>query len=120
MWLPDVPAAVSSSLIFTLVIPYFFIGLLAGGGQGVLQAETPVSAWLILSFSGIIGIGLGYSFYYQSLKGLGVTLTSSLGLLIPVFTAVISFFVYRETLSPLQIAGSAVLLSGCFVVVRTR
>lgn len=120
LWLPDTPSAVTSSLVFTMVIPFFLISMLLSGGPGVLTADVPSNGWLILTVSGIIGIGLGYSFYYQSLKGLGVTLTSSLSLLIPVMTAVISFFMFGEVLSPAQFAGTAVLLTGCYLIARTR
>jgi O-acetylserine/cysteine efflux transporter len=120
LWLPDTPATITSSIIFTLVIPFFLVSLLLSGSSGILSPDVPVSAWIILTVSGVIGIGLGYAFFYNSLKGLGVTLTSSLSILMPVITAVLSFFVFGEVLSPLQLSGAAVLLVGSLFIVRTR
>ncbi|MBI9108610.1 MAG: DMT family transporter [Spirochaetales bacterium] len=119
LWLPDTPSMVTSSLVFTLVIPFFLVSMFLEEGPGILSTFVPSSAWIILTVSGIIGIGIAYPCYYQSLKGLGVTLTSGLSLLIPLFTAVISFFMFGEVLSPVQLAGTAVLLSGCLIIVRT-
>jgi drug/metabolite transporter (DMT)-like permease len=96
------------------------VSLLLSGSSGILSPDVPVSAWIILTVSGVIGIGLGYAFFYNSLKGLGVTLTSSLSILMPVITAVLSFFVFGEVLSPLQLSGAAVLLVGSLFIVRTR
>ena len=121
LWLPSTPAPISSSLIFSLVVPFFLISNLigaAGGSPGILQAGVPVSAWLLLSISGVIGIGLGYSFYYQAIKGLGVTLASSMGLIIPLISMMVSYFVFGETLSAVQAAGTAALLAGCFLIIR--
>jgi drug/metabolite transporter (DMT)-like permease len=119
-WLPATPSSVISSLVFSLVIPMFFISMLLSGSPGILQADIPASAWVLLVVSGIIGIGIGYSLYYKSVMVLGITFTSSMGLLIPVIAAIISFFVFGERLQAVQIAGTAVLLSGCFFIIRVR
>ncbi|MDC7226573.1 MAG: DMT family transporter [Spirochaetales bacterium] len=118
LWLPSLPAAVTSSLVFSLVIPFFILSMFLEGGATAVAAGTPAFAWGILAVSGIIGIGLGYSFYYQALRVLGVTLTSSLGLLIPLATMLLSFLVFGERLAPVQIIGAAALLCGCFLIVR--
>jgi len=96
------------------------VSMMLGGSPGILSPAVPLSAWIILAVSGVIGIGIAYPCYYQSLKGLGVTLTSSLSLLIPVITAAVSFFMFGEVLSIVQIIGTAVLLVGCLMIVRTR
>ena len=119
LWLPEMPSSITSSLVFTLVVPFFLISMLAGGSD-ILPASVPAAGWFILSVSGVLGIGIAYPCYYTALKGLGVTLTSSLGLLIPIMTAAISFFVFDEVLGPVQTAGAAMLLGGCFIVVRTK
>ncbi len=121
LWLPDTPAPVTSSLIFTLVIPFFIVSMLFEGSVAApVASSVPASAWIQLGVSGVIGIGLGYSFYYQAIKGLGVTMTSSLGLGIPLVTMLISFIVFGERLLPVQAAGTAALLAGSFMLIRTR
>ncbi len=120
LWMSDVPSVVTTSIGFSISIPFFLLSMILEPGAFLFQQDIPLSIWGILAVSGIIGIGLGYSFYYQALKGLGVTLTTSAGLLIPVFVAIISFFVFGERLSPVQLFGSIILLAGCAVVVRTK
>ena len=120
LWLPDAPSSVISSLVFTLVIPFFLAGMLLSGSPGVLQANTPASAWLLLIISGIIGIGIAYPLYYKSIKVLGVTFTSSMGLMTPVIAAGISFFILSESLQAVQIAGAGILLAGCYLIIRIR
>ena len=119
LWLPETPSAVTSSIVFSLVIPFFLIAMIFESGE-ILPSGAPPEAWLLLTLSGLLGIGIAYPCYYKALKGLGVTMTSVLGLLIPVITAALSFVVFGEVLSLLQLAGTAVLLTGCLIIMRTR
>lgn len=118
LWVPDVNPALATSIVFSLVVPIFIFTLLLEGP--VSWPAAPPRAWAALCASGVIGIGMGYTFYYSSIPSLGLTLVSSLGLLIPLFTGIISFFLFGETMTPLQITGGFVLLCGCYLVTRIR
>jgi len=76
--------------------------------------------WLVLILSSLLGIAAARTLYYSCLPVLGLTLTASLGLLRPLFTLGLSFLVFGERLCPLQFLGGALLLLGCYLVIRIR
>jgi drug/metabolite transporter (DMT)-like permease len=117
-WLRGITPIVCTSTVFTLVMPFFLITYLAT--EGFVVPEAPPGTWLILTVSGFFGLGLGHSLYYMAVPVLGVATSSSLGLLIPLLAALISFFVYGEVLSVPQILGGIVLIGGSYVLIRTR
>ncbi|MFP4492049.1 MAG: DMT family transporter, partial [Spirochaetaceae bacterium] len=120
-WLPGIPGSLSTAMVFTIIVPFFFIAHIF---TAIAVPEIPVipnappSAWLYLSLSGLVGIALGYSLYYISLPVIGVTLAANLGLLIPFFTALISFLILGERLSAMQLAGGGILIFGCLLLVQ--
>lgn len=119
LWIPRVPSALATSTVFTIVVPLFFIThLIFSGGAFIPQVSG--SMWLVLTLSGVVGIGMGYTFYYRSLPNLGVTVASSIGLLGPFFTSIISFFVLGEFILFVEAVGGVLLLIGCYIVIRVR
>lgn len=118
-WLGAVSAGFAVSTVFTVVTPLFFATLAAVEGGLHLPAAGP-SSWGILVGSGLIGVGLGHSLYYRAMPVLGLAVSSSLSLLIPLLVGVASFVVYGERLSALQLLGGAVLLGGSYLVIRVR
>ncbi len=115
---PPVESYFATSFLFTIVVPLFVITMLFEGGGRIILPEAPMTAWAVLAVSSLVGIGLAYSFYYTSIKMVGIMFSSTIGLLIPVIASIISFFLFDERLSLIQIAGSIVLLSGCLIIVR--
>lgn len=119
LWIPAVPSALATTTVFTIATPLFFIThILSGAGSVIPQA--PPKMWLLLTISGLVGIGTGYTMYYKSLPALGVTFAASIGLLIPLFTSIISFLILGELLLPIQAVGGVLLLTGCYMVIRVR
>ena len=118
-WLPLVPPTLAVSTIFTVVTPLYFITYILLNG-GFVWPEAPLSMWLVMIFSGIIGIGIGQTAYYFAINILGVALSASLGLLIPLLISILSFFVFGEVLSVWQLLGGAFLIGGSFLIIRVR
>jgi drug/metabolite transporter (DMT)-like permease len=118
-WLGGVSVSFALSSVFTIVTVLFFLTyLIAYGGLPVPSAPTAI--WIFLVLSGLIGLGAGHSLYYRSVGVLGLALSSSLALLIPLLVGVSSFFLFQERLSWIQLFGGVSLLGGCFLVVRAR
>jgi drug/metabolite transporter (DMT)-like permease len=118
-WLLGVNPLFALSAVFTMVTPLFLLSdvVLSGG----LHIPTPpASVWAVLLLSGLIGVGLGHSLYYSAVPIIGVTVSSSLGLLLPLLAGVMSFIVFGERFGALQATGGALLLGGCYVVIRER
>jgi drug/metabolite transporter (DMT)-like permease len=58
---------------------------------------------------------LAFVFFTQSIRSIGVTRSNSFINLIPVFVAVLSFFILQENLNPQKIAGIVVVVIGLFM-----
>jgi len=117
--LASLPASLTTSLVFTLVVPMFLLSHLCVCGGAFFPRADP-AGWLVLALSGLVGGGGGYLFYYSSLPVLGVTTAASLSLLIPLVTGLLSFFCFGEVPAPTQLLGGAVLMAGCAVLIRIR
>ena len=118
-WVPDVPALFSITAVFTVVTP-LFIATYAVVHQGLPIPSAPALHWLILISSGLLAIGLGHSLFYKAVQVLGVSLSTSINLLTPLLASVISYIVYGERLTTVQLAGAVVLIGGSYMVVRAR
>ena len=118
-WLGSVSTSFALSSVFTIVTMLFLVTyLVAYGGFPIPQA--PPVIWAFLVVSGLIGLGIGHSLYYRAIAVLGIALSSSLALLIPLLVGMASFFLFRERLTWVQLVGGSGLLSGCYLVIRAR
>jgi drug/metabolite transporter (DMT)-like permease len=118
-WVPDVPPLLSVCAVFSVVTP-LFAATYAITHPGAPIPNASVGQWLMLTVSGLVAIGLGHSLFYRSIGVLGVSVSTSTGLLTPLFASLISYLAFRDALSPIQLAGTAALLGGCLLIVRTR
>jgi drug/metabolite transporter (DMT)-like permease len=78
------------------------------------------SNYIWLTLSGLVGLVIGDSFLFQALIMLGARVTMLIFSLAPIMASVLAWFIYGETLEPLQIAGIAVTLGGVTWVVSER
>ena len=85
-----------------------------------LPFSAESSRWIWLSLSGVIGLSLGDSFYFQSLISIGPRLRSLLLSLAPIFGSIIAWTFFHETLTLLQITGIAIALAGIGWVVMSH
>ncbi|MEM9137467.1 MAG: DMT family transporter [Cyanobacteria bacterium P01_F01_bin.42] len=84
-----------------------------------LDAIPPLSGSLLF-LSGVFGIGLGDTFYFEMLKALGPRKSLLLDALAPIFTASVAWIVLKEVLSIASCGGIVMTLSGIVWVVRER
>jgi drug/metabolite transporter (DMT)-like permease len=118
-WLGGVSTSFALSSVFTIVTVLFFLTYLFAY-RGLHVPSAPPMIWAFLVLSGLIGLGIGHSLYYRSVGILGLALSSSLALLIPLLVGVASFFLFRERLTLIQLVGGVSLLGGCYLVIRAR
>jgi drug/metabolite transporter (DMT)-like permease len=85
-----------------------------------LPFSADSSRWIWLGLSGVIGLSLGDTFFFQSLVSVGPRLGSLLMSLAPIFGSVIAWTFFGETLSPLQITGILIALAGVGWVVMSH
>lgn len=118
-WLVGVSATLAVSTVFSIVTPLFmFTWIAMDSALGFPQA--PPAIWALLVVSGLVGVGVGHALYYRAVGVLGLALSSSLTLLIPLLVGVASFLLFREKLTWMQLVGGGGLLCGCYIIIRTR
>ena len=118
-WLRDLHPLFALCAVFTIVTPLFLVtDVISSGGLRIPAA--PPGAWLTMVLSGLVGVGLGHSLYYSAVPFIGVTVSSSLGLLVPLIAGILSLALFGERLGALRVAGALLLLGGCYVVIRER
>lgn len=82
-----------------------------------LPSDLPESAWLWLAVSGVLGLALGDDFLFRAYVLIGPRLAMLVFALSPAIAAGLSWVIFDETLSTLEIAGIALTLAGVAWVV---
>jgi len=67
-----------------------------------------------------VSVGLGYIFYYEGLKRVKASQVALTELSSPLFTAFFAGHFLGETITPMQIIGALLLMSGLYVLTRER
>ena len=75
---------------------------------------------LLLATSGIVGISVGDTLFFNSLQCLGARMQVLYFILGQVVTIVLSFLILGEVLTPVQYIGSVVILSGVMLVIAGK
>ena len=109
---------VSVSIIFSLATPFFLIGSLLFGDIGAVF-KAPALVNVLLFVSGICCVGIANAFNYKSIKMLGTAISSNFILITPFFTAILSYYIFGETLTFWKIISGVVLIAGCILLLRS-
>jgi drug/metabolite transporter (DMT)-like permease len=91
------------------------IGLLVLGTPSLartLHADIPSPAWLAVSYSGVLAIGLAYILWYRGVRRIGNSRTAAYANLTPIIALLVAWLWLEEVPSALQITGAAVVLLG--------
>lgn len=83
---------------------------------GHLNADVPVSAWLLLIYLGVGTQGLAYLFFQQGLQSESATVASIVTLLEPVVAAMLAWLIFDERLGALGLIGAGLLIAGLMVL----
>lgn len=71
--------------------------------------------WLVLIWLGIFPSSLSYLFYTYSVQNIGVSKTSVFVNLIPIVTAIASYFILNEELTFIKLIGVLVVIMGLYI-----
>ncbi len=118
-WVPHVPPLLSISSVFTILVPLFLASYAVANGGLPVPAAPPID-WVLMIVSGLLGVGIGQSLFYRAVPVIGVATSTSIGLLIPLLATIVSWLVFGERLSAIQIVGGIVLIAGSWFVIRLR
>lgn len=84
---------------------------------GPLPSGLPETAWLWLAISGVLGLALGDDLLFRAYVHIGPALSMLIFALSPAIAACLSWAIFGEALSLLQISGIALTLAGVAWVV---
>ena len=76
-----------------------------------LSLITPESLWAVI-YLGIFGSGICFILFSVGIRELGATKANVYANLVPVVTAVVSYFLLKEAMPAFKIAGIVVVLAG--------
>ena len=112
----EVNAVVSFSLI-ALYTAFGLISMMFVIGEPGVIVHLPLKIILLIAFSALIGINMGHILFYVALKHIGVTISYSVSLFSAFFTAIMSYYIFGEKLSPFQwLSGSLIIIGGVITI----
>jgi len=101
-----------------LVLGCVFLGLYGLATRGsFFPFDAPLSAWLWLGASGIVGLVIGDLLLFQSFIDIGSRVAMLVYATAPAITAVLGFIVFGERISLFGVGGMCLTLVGIAIVV---
>lgn len=106
---------------FGVICQFTAVGMVAvmlvmGDGHGASALRMTAPQWTLLVLSAFIGIAISHVMYYASLKRLGVSVSSGIIQLQPVFTAAGSLLIFNERMSGAQWLSGLVGIGGALLM----
>jgi drug/metabolite transporter (DMT)-like permease len=92
--------------------------LLTGAGQG-LSSISP-RAFLLLTVSILIAVGIGDTVFWESARSLGLARAMTVSMTYPVFSTLLAAGLLGEAVSLAVVMGTALTLAGVTLIVTTR
>jgi drug/metabolite transporter (DMT)-like permease len=105
-------AAVSQYTSAVLIVLMLFLAPRAGANVMLL---TTAQVWLLV-LSSVVGIGLGHTLYFYSLRRLGVAVSAGVVQLQPFLVAAASVQLFNEQMRPVQWVTGAMAICGAGVM----
>jgi len=107
--------------LIRLVIAFFIYAVYTQVTRGMwFPFDAGTERWLWLILSGLIGFVIGDLLLFQAFVVVGARISMLIMAMTPPFTALISFLLLGEVLSPMSWLGMAITLTGISTVILTR
>lgn len=107
--------------LIRLVMAFFFIGIYSWIVRGYFfPADATLFQWKWLALSGLIGFVIGDLLLFQAFVEVGARISMLMMALAPPFAALIGWLMLGEVLSPMNLLGMAVTLTGIVIVILKR
>jgi drug/metabolite transporter (DMT)-like permease len=107
--------------LIRLIIAFFFIGFYSWVVRGFFfPSDATLFQWEWLALSGLVGFVIGDLLLFQALVVIGARISMLVMALAPPFAALIGWLVLGEVLSPSNLLGMAITLTGIVIVILKR
>jgi transporter family protein len=107
-----------ATLIRTVVVVIFATGIVTASGQLHHLGSISARGWLALILSGV-ATGLSWLFYFAALKHGPISGVAPIDKLSFVIAMGLGFFVFKENIRPLTLAGAALIVVGVLLTLPT-
>jgi drug/metabolite transporter (DMT)-like permease len=77
--------------------------------------QISLTAWGILSFSGIFALAVSYVVWYSSVKRIGNSKTVIYGNVVPIFTVIFAYIFIAERIGFWQVVGALIIMFGVYL-----
>jgi drug/metabolite transporter (DMT)-like permease len=104
------PIGVTAVACLAGAVMLFPFGFLEHGYRDV--PSWPAGAWLDVGYLVVFATTIGFVLFYWAVQRYGAGMASLMSYLVPVFALVQAFFLLNERVTPLEVAGGAVILLG--------
>jgi drug/metabolite transporter (DMT)-like permease len=107
--------------LIRLIIAFFFIGFYSWAVRGFFfPTDATLYQWEWLALSGLVGFVIGDLLLFQALVVVGARISMLMMALAPPFAAFIGWLVLGEVLSPTNLLGMTITLTGIVIVILKR
>lgn len=106
---------------FRIVLGLFLVSLLSLFTTGhwiVLPEDMSGAIWFVLS--GVVSFAIGDTFLMIAFQTMGARITMIIFSLAPVLTAALGYLLFNETLTPRNLLGMTLTLSGLLIVITSK
>ncbi|MFP4136088.1 MAG: DMT family transporter [Candidatus Acetothermia bacterium] len=98
------------------------MGLWAFAGRSVVRQSwgtLSVNLWLVLVYSGLLAVVVGYLVWFTAVKVVGPSRTAIFNNMTPIIAFALAFFLLGESIVPLQALGGVTVIAGIGLTVRS-
>jgi drug/metabolite transporter (DMT)-like permease len=107
--------------LIRLIIAFFFIGFYSWIVRGFFfPTDATLYQWEWLALSGVVGFVIGDLLLFQALVVVGARISMLMMALAPPFAAFVGWLVLGEVLSPTNLLGMTITLTGIVIVILKR
>ena len=107
--------------LIRLIIAFFFIGFYSWVVRGFFfPSDATLFQWQWLALSGLVGFVIGDLLLFQALVVIGARVSMLVMALAPPFAALIGWLLLGEVLSPTNLLGMIITLTGIVIVILKR
>jgi DME family drug/metabolite transporter len=107
---------VSSNIVRLTLTSLILLLFLAATGKIQVLTSLPADAAILAGISGVIGLGLGDTFYLTSLKRIGVARAVPITCTYPLFNILLAIFLEGEQVTFSVVAGASVIVLGVWLL----
>jgi len=106
----DAPDPSPAAALMTTATAFVYALLVLSTGGSLAPAAVPTNAWAPLLGLGLVATAIAIQAFYAGVKRVGGARASLISTVEPVYTVALAVILFGESLTPMQIAGGALVI----------